>query len=143
MAPTQSSEKSRTRAARLYTGALAMLALALASGCASMRDADESGDGRLQQARERYVECVTAEAEKDASSPAGAEDIAVAAHARCFARWDAYRRATYASFAAGAHTGGERQLAHDKADAQLRQFEIETRRGVVDGIVQRTLTKKR
>jgi hypothetical protein len=94
------------------------------------------------QARESYVGCITAEAEKDASNPAGAEDIAVAAHGRCWARWDAYRQAANTSFASGARTREERQLAHDKADAHLRQFELETRRGVVDGIVQRTLTRK-
>ena len=93
--------------------------------------------------RETYVRCINAEAEKDAASPTGAEDIAVAAHARCWGSWDAYRHAAITSFANGARTREERQLAHDKADAHLRQLELETRRGVVDAIVQRTLTRKR
>jgi hypothetical protein len=118
------------------------LALALACGCAPLRDRDDSGEA-MNQARERYVDCVGAEAEKDAANPAGAEDIAVAAHARCWTSWDAYRQTTYRSFTADARTRDERQLANDKADAHLRQFELETRRGVVDRIVERTLTKKR
>ena len=142
MAPTVSSESSVSRATRNAAATLAIVALAVASGCASLSETDATGGAMLQQTRDRYVACIGAEAEKDAASPAGAEDIAVAAHGRCWSSWDAHRKATYAGFAAQARTPEERQLAHDKADAQLRQLEIETRRGVVDRIVQRTLTKK-
>ena len=131
-------------ASRLRAGALGLLCAALAGGCADLggtRDTDTES-AALVQARETYVRCINTEAEKDASNPAGAEDIAVAAHGRCWTSWDAYRKAANTIFAADARTREERQLAHDKADAHLRQFEQETRRGVVDGIVQRTLTRK-
>jgi hypothetical protein len=129
----------------LRAGALGVLCAALACGCARLGIAPDtdSEPAALVQARQTYVGCVNAEAEKDASNPAGAEDIAVAAHGRCWNTWDAYRQAAIKSFADGARTREERQLAHDKADAHLRQLELETRRGVVDGIVQRTLTQKR
>jgi hypothetical protein len=142
MSLTRFPERFVPRAPRIAANALAMAALAFACGCASLSDTDATTSAELQPARDRYTACVGAEAEKDAGNPAGAEDIAVAAHARCWSRWDALRRATYVSFAAGARTPEERQLANDKADAELRQLEIETRRGVVDRIVQRTLTKK-
>ena len=120
------------------------LLLLLAAGCAQIDSSrePEGENANLRQAREAYVQCVNAEAEKDAGSPAGAEDIAVAAQARCWSRWDAFRQTMTTTFASGAHTRDEQQLAHDKADAELRQFEIETRRSVVDRIVQRTLTHK-
>ncbi|HEX2830108.1 MAG TPA: hypothetical protein VHP37_27425 [Burkholderiales bacterium] len=132
------------KAPALRAGALGVLCAALVCGCAEFGTVpDDTEPASLVQARETYVRCVSAEAEKDASNPAGAEDIAVAAHGRCWTSWDAYRKAATDTFAAGARTREERQLAHDKADAHLRQLEIETRRGVVDGIVQRALTQKR
>jgi hypothetical protein len=128
---------------RFASCAIAAAALALACGCAPLSESgDPQDDGRLKQARERYVECVGAQVEKDAASPAGAEDIAVAAHARCYTSWEAYRRATETALARDARSPEERQLAHDRADAELRQVELETRRGVVDRIVERTLKKK-
>jgi hypothetical protein len=127
-------------ASRSSSTALAAAALALACGCARLGETRDAQS--LNQARERYVDCVNAEAEKDAASPAGAEDIAVAAHARCWGSWDAYREATNTAFAGQARTRDERQLAHDKADAHLRELERETRRSVMDRIVERTLTKR-
>ena len=130
-------------AARMRAGASTVLCVALACGCAELDTTRGDADpAALTQARDAYVRCVNAEAEKAASNPAGAEDIAVAAHGRCWASWDAYRQATARTYAAEARTREERQLAHDKAAAHLRQFEQETRRGIVDGIVQRTLTGK-
>ena len=123
-------------------GASSALLAALACGCAELGPTRDADPAALATARDTYVTCVNAEAEKGASNPAGAEDIAVAAHGRCWASWDAYRRATAASYAEAARTREERQLANDKTDAHLRQFEQETRRSLVDGIVQRTLTKK-
>ena len=136
------SWRSNPPALRYAAAAAAGLVVAIACGCAQVGPSD-SDLARVDQARERYVGCVVAEAEKHAANPAGAEDIAVAAQGRCWANWDAYRQATYATFAEGARTPDERQLAHDKADAQLRQVELETRRSVVDRIVERTLTQKR
>ena len=95
----------------------------------------------MNRAGERYTACVTAEAEKDVKNPAGVEDIAVAAHARCWTHWDAYREATNSTYRATATTREEKQLAHDRADAHLRQFERETRRSVMDHLVERTFAK--
>jgi hypothetical protein len=144
---TMNDDKARStrNASSPSAGALAVLCAALVCGCADLGTApgEDADPAALVQARETYVRCINAEAEKDAANPAGAEDIAVAAHARCWGSWDAYRHAAITSFANGARTREERQLAHDKADAHLRQLELETRRGVVDAIVQRTLTRKR
>jgi hypothetical protein len=112
-------------------------------GCAQVPEStSDPYAARMQQAAGDYSTCLTQEADKDAKNPAGAEDIATAAHGRCWLQWDAYREVTNATFSSGARTREEMQLAHDKADAHLRQFELEARRNVVDRIVQRTLTKK-
>jgi hypothetical protein len=130
---------------RVTAAALLLLACAvLAAGCANTPDSNDAGPyaQRMKTAGESYVACVNAEAEKDAANPVGVEDIAVAAHGRCWSAWDAYREATNAAYSAGASTRDEKQLAHDRTDAHLRQFERETRRGVVDRIVEQTLAKK-
>jgi hypothetical protein len=134
----------RSSLPRIASRVLAAAVLALADGCAPLAVSDDPlGEAGVKQARERYVECVRAQAEKDTASPASAEDIAVAAHARCWASWDRFREATRTALARDAKTPEERQLAQDRTDAELRQAELETRRGVVDRIVQRTLDKKR
>lgn len=114
-------------------------AAVLAAACAQMPSTDE-GDyaARMNTLGERYVACITREAE-NAKNPAGAEDIAISAHAQCWPTWDAYRAATNASFVHGAGTRAELQLARDKADAHLRQFELEARRMVMDHMVERNL----
>jgi hypothetical protein len=142
MTPIRRS-KPIPRSLSTVRAAIAAGLLTLAAGCAQLDSPDGAAETpKLAAARESYVQCVTAEAAKEAGTMAGAEDIAVAAQGRCWTRWDAYRVATYTTFAAGAATRDEQQLAHDKADAQLRQIELETRRSVVDRIVQRTLTPK-
>jgi hypothetical protein len=115
-----------------------------AAGCAQTPDSGEAGvyAERMKAAGDAYTACVTGEAEKDAMNPAGVEDIAVAAHGRCWSRWDAYRDATSKAYSAGATTRDEKQFAHDRTDAHLRQFERETRRYVMDRMVERALTKK-
>ena len=102
---------------------------------------EEDPGGRMSRAADSYTSCVAAEAEKDVANPANAEDIAVAAHGRCWTAWDAYRDAARSTFSAKARSREEMQLAHDRTDAHLRQFERETRRSVVDRLVERTLTK--
>ena len=117
----------------------AILAVAL-SGCAHTQPDPESGyAARMKHSGDRYLDCMTAEAEKDMKNPAGAEDIAIAAHARCWTAWDAYRKITNASFLKGARTAEQQQYARDKAEAHLRQFEREARRTVVDAVVQGSL----
>lgn len=96
----------------------------------------------MKSASDAYTACAMAEAEKDMINPAGVEDIAVAAHGRCWARWDAYREATNTTYFANAATREEMQLAHDKVDAHLRQFELETRRSLMDRMIEHTLTRK-
>jgi hypothetical protein len=113
----------------------------MAGSCASLGEPDEAHgySGQMNALRERYTTCVTAEAEKNARNPTGAEDIAVAAHARCWGAWEGYRNATSSSFLQGAQTDAEMQLARDKAHAHLREYEREIRRAVVDRIVERSL----
>ena len=119
-----------------------ILALAFLSGCAALDPPEATYADRMKPAADTYTACVTREAEKDAKNPAGAEDIAVAAHGRCWAEWDTYRDLVQRTFSAGASTPEERQLAADKTEAWLRQFERETRRAAVDRIVETTLTRK-
>src|SRR6266545_4698739 len=115
---------------------------ALLAGCAQMHPVSEPEDEgfRMKHAAQAYTDCVTREAERNLKNPLGAEDIAVAAHARCWSEWDRYRAATKATFFEEARTPEEMQLAGDKTDAHLRQFERDTRRSVVDHIVERTLS---
>jgi hypothetical protein len=94
---------------------------------------------RMAHAGERYTACVTAEAEKDMKNPARAEDIAITAHGRCWSQWEAYRTATSANFSYGARTPAEQQYARDKSDAHLRQFELESRRSLMDWVVQHNM----
>jgi hypothetical protein len=112
-----------------------------AASCTQLPSSDDAGSyaARMNASGARYTACVTAEAEKDAKNSASAEDIAVAAHGRCWSDWDHYRAATNASFLQGATTRAEVQLARDKADAHLRQFERENRRELVDRIAERSL----
>jgi hypothetical protein len=145
MVATECRRLSACANLRAEAAALLLFAcVALATGCASTVDSFETGPyaQRMKTAGESYVTCVYAQAEKDAANPVGVEDIAVAAHGRCWTEWDAYRDATNTAFSAGASTRDEKQFAHDRTDAHLRQFERETRRGVVDRLVERTLTKK-
>ena len=97
---------------------------------------------RMKEAGDRYTDCITAEAEKDLKNPARAEDIAVAAHGRCFTQWQAYRAATATSFTHGARNADELQYARDKSEAHLREFEREARRSLMDWIIQQHLPGK-
>ena len=117
------------------------IALALAAGCAPTRPLDEPSAqaARREQAGAEYTACLAREAELNMKNPAGAEDIAAAAHGRCWTAWEAYREATRESFHSGARTSEERQFAQDKMEAHLRDFERDTRRGVIDAVVQRSL----
>jgi hypothetical protein len=144
MKPIESAARFRRKHARNALRAIVLAALALAAGCASFEEARENAEtAKLRQLREAYAQCVSDEAEKEAGAPARAEDLALAAHGRCWTAWDVYRQATYTTFAAHAKTPDEKQLAHDKADAQLRQAELETRRAVVERIIDRAYPNKR
>ena len=130
----------RTRTA-LTLGAAVLLSCA----CAQIQTApeDSAAGARMKLAEERYRSCVATEAEKDVGNPAGVEDIAVAAHGRCWAAWDAYRDATAATYSGAARSREEKQLAHDRVDAHLRQFERDTRRSIMDGLVERSLKNRK
>ena len=91
---------------------------------------------RMREAGDRYTACLTAEAQKDVKNPARAEDIAIAAHGRCWAQWDAYRTATSINFTHGTRSPQELQYARDKSEAHLRHFEMEARRSLVDWVIQ-------
>jgi len=119
---------------------LQLACLVTAAGCAQFpgRESPEHA-ARMTGAGDAYLECLTREAEKDAKSPASADDIATAAHGRCWTAWDAYRSATNANFAYNARTADEKQYARDRADAHLREFEREARRVVIDATIERML----
>ena len=130
---------------RARTALLLGASVLLSCACArtQMAPEDSAAGARMKQAEERYTSCVAGEAEKDVGNPAGVEDIAVAAHGRCWAVWDAYRQATTATYSANAQTREEKQLAHDRIDAHLRQFERDTRRSIMDGLVARSLKHRK
>src|SRR4051812_41594141 len=106
------------------------------AGCALPPPTSPEYAARMTQAADRYSACITGEAEKDMKNPARAEDIALAAHGRCWSQWEAYREATSANYTYGARTPEELQYSRDKSDAHLRQFELEARRTLVDSVVQ-------
>ena len=112
---------------------LSLFAAALfASACAQV------GDTRANVAGNRYLACLNASADRNLDNPASAELIATTAHGECWSEWQAYREQTVASFAARAKTAEEKQLARDKADAHLRQFEFDARKAVMSRVVRRT-----
>jgi hypothetical protein len=123
---------------------LALLATAALTGCAVLEaDPDTVPHAiRMREAGERYMACMSAEAEKHIKNPAGAEDIALAAHGHCWTEWDGYRDATNTSFSHGAKSREQQQLARDKAEAHLRQFERESRSFVMDLVVQRSMPRQ-
>ena len=111
---------------------------ALLAACASPRPRESPEHAeRMRVAGESYTACITAEAEKDAKNPVRAEDIAIAAHGRCWTQWNAYGTATHVNFTHGTRTPEELQYARDKTEAHLREFEIEARRSLVEWVVQR------
>jgi len=119
---------------------LKILCVLAAAGCAQTQPGESPEyAGRMKESGEQYLACITREAEKDMKNPTGAEDIATAAHGRCWSAWQAYREATNANFVHGARTRDEMQFGRDKAEAHLRQFEREARRAIVDTVVQRSL----
>ena len=105
---------------------------AIVCGCAQMRETQANVAGN------RYLTCLNAAADKNTDNPAGAEEIAAAAHARCWAEWTRYSDEIQTDFIRQARTAEEAQLAHDKADAHLRQFEFDARQAVMSRVVQRT-----
>lgn len=113
----------------------------LVAGCAPLALERPAPGDRMTQAADLYVACVSREAEKNMENPAGAEDIATAAHGSCWTEWESYGAATRASFGRNAVTSGEIQFAEDGSEGHIRQFERETRRGIVDTIVSRSLKK--
>ena len=121
--------------------AFSLLVCLTAGACAPSGPLRESPGhaARMNDAAAAYTACVNREAEKDMKNPAGAEDIAVAAHGRCWSAWQAYRDATHENYLQTARSAQERQFARDKAEAQLRDAEREARRAIMDTVVQRTL----
>lgn len=123
---------------------LLIASVAMIGACAQIRESPETDAyaARMSEAGDGYSACVMAEVEKDAKSPASVENMAVAAHGRCWEQWDAYRQATRASFTLNARTHDEKQFANDKADAHLRQFELDTRHSVMDSAIERSRSTK-
>ena len=119
---------------------LTLSCLVMAAGCAQFpfRESPEHV-ARMRAAGEAYLACLAREAEKDPQSPASAEDMASAAHARCWTAWEVYRSAANANYIHNARTPDEKQYARDRAEAHLREFELEARRTLVDSTIERTL----
>ena len=117
----------------------------LALGCAQPFPLRESPQhaARMHESGNRYLACLEAEAESGMKNTAGAEDIAAAAHGRCWDAWESYRTAARANFSFGARTPDEIQFAADRAEAHLRQFESEARRDVIETVIERNLKASR
>lgn len=119
---------------------LIFVCLAVLGACARMPPAESPEyAARMTDAGDRYTACITREAEKDMKNPARAEDIALAAHGRCWSAWETYREAVNSSFIHGARTPGEIQFARDRSEGHLREFEREARRSLVDSVIQRNM----
>lgn len=106
--------------------------IVLLAGCAQLAETRTNITGNA------YLDCLNKAGEEYMDNPAGAEQIASAAHAKCWSEWTAYRERTLADYMAGAKTPEEMQLARDKADAYLRQFELDARKAVMTRVVRRT-----
>ena len=117
---------------RRYGFCFACVIVAAIAGCAHVREI------RANIAGNHYLGCLHNAADEYMNNPAGAEQIAAAAHARCWSEWNAYREQTQTDYTARATTPEEMQLARDKADAYLRQFEADARRAVMSRVVERT-----
>jgi len=117
---------------RSYSIGFALAFAALAAACVSVSET------RANVAGNRYLECLDTAADEYMANPAGAEQIAAAAHARCWSEWNVYREDVQADYTARATTPEEMQLARDKADAYLRQFETDAHKAVMTRVVQRT-----
>jgi len=113
----------------------------LAAGCAQLEREPEHSPyaGRMTEAGDLYLACVSREAEKNMKNPTSSEEIATAAHGRCWTEWEKYGVATRANFAHNAMTREEVQFAEDRSEGHLRQYEREARRGIVDAVVNRNL----
>ena len=119
---------------------LRLLVVLVLAGCARTPPGESPlHDARVKEAGDAYIACISREAEKDMKNPAGAEDIAAAAHGRCWSAWSAYRDAATASFAYNARTPEEKQFANDRTEAHVREFEREARRSIVDTVAERSL----
>src|SRR5437899_1394261 len=114
---------------RRYSLGFALAVAALAAGCAPLSET------RANVAGNRYLTCLNSAADGYMTSPAGAEQIATAAHAKCWSEWNAYRDDVQADYTSRATTPEEMQLARDKTDAYLRQFEVEARKAVMTRVV--------
>ena len=121
---------------------LPVVLLLLCNGCSSLQSGSDEPDSAMIAARDEYTRCISGQAQRDATNPAPAQDIAAAAEGRCWIEWQSYRDATSRSFMANARSREEMQLAHDKADAHFRQFEQESRRSLVDAIADQAMTRK-
>lgn len=118
---------------------LRFLCMLSAVGCAQLPRESPEHAARMQQAGNTYTQCLAEQAEKNATNPAPAEDIAIAAQGICWPAWDAYREAARANFFFDTRTPQEKQLAHDRTLAHLRDSEHESRRLLVDSMIERTL----
>ncbi len=117
---------------------LRLLAACCIAGCAQLVPEHQESQfqaTRMKEAGDRYTRCLYKNAERNMSNPAAAEAIAVAAHSSCWSEWTTYSQATYASYGLLAQTPEEMQLAHDKAHAHLRQFELEAREAVMSRVI--------
>lgn len=117
---------------RTYCICFAFVVAVVLAGCAHVREM------RANIAGNQYLGCLHSAADAYMDNPAGAEQIAAAAHARCWSEWNAYRDETQTEYTARATTPEEIQLARDKADAYLRQFETDARKAVMTRVVERT-----
>lgn len=123
----------------------ALLAATVFAGCASPLPRPETAeDAAVRGARASdYAACLERTARSRHTAPAAVDDIAAAAHGACWSEWTAYREATHRSFARGTDGAAERQWAHDKAEAHLREFEAASRRSTADALVRESRQRPR
>lgn len=121
----------------MKTRLLHYIAFAL-SACSSGLPLQSSPEeaARVAAVEQTYLACLTREAAALGGSPVSVDEIANAAHGRCWENWTAYRQVTYETFVGNARTDDERQLARDKAEAQLREFEVAARRTAAQTAIQ-------
>jgi hypothetical protein len=114
----------------------------LLTGCASIEEREFTAGEASAKVRQQYHACLFAAADKISKTPTSAEDITAYAEGECRTVYLSYADTLKAEFSAGAGNAAEKQYAHDKADAHLRQMQLETRQVLINRIGLQSLTGK-
>src|SRR4051812_15573018 len=115
------------------------------AGCTSMgaHDFRVPESEAATQAAERYRACVYAATDQLSSLPVSAEEMVSTAEGQCRSAYVTYADTLRSHYASYAQSGAEKQLANDRADAQLREAQRNLRQVAIERIGLQSLTRNR